>query len=308
MGTIVSTEWGQAKGMVAPAAGRPAAATTSQQETAGLKGEGARMAAMLPNVEQWSRVKQRLRTELGEDIFNSWFARATFEEADASTVYLSQPTRFLKAWIVSHYEDRLLALWQAENPSVARVEILVRTAARPKVVVKPNAPEAPAETRPVPAPAVTTPPASAPAAPVAATSRRAPLADTILAGSPVEPRYTFDTFCEGSANRLAFAAAKSVAEASPGKPAQFNPLYIHAGVGRGKTHILQATTRAARAAQPGWKVLYLTAEYFMFRFVAALKSQSAISFGESPATSTCSSSTTCSSRRARPSSRNSATC
>ena len=234
------------------------------------------MATPLPNAEQWSRVKQRLRAELGEDIFNSWFARATFEEADASTVYLSLPTRFLKAWITSHYEDRLLALWQAECPSVARVEILVRSAARPKVQVKTESQEAPAEARPAPAPAVS----PVPAAPVAAAPRRAAAGDNILAGSPVEPRYTFDTFCEGAANRLAFAAAKSVVEAAPGKPARFNPLYIHSGVGRGKTHILQATTRAARLAQPGWKVLYLTAEHFMFRFVAALKSQSALSFKE----------------------------
>ena len=236
------------------------------------------MGGKLPNVEQWSRVKLRLRAELGEDIFNSWFARATFEEADVSTVYLSLPTRFLKAWIVSHYEDRLLALWQAEHPSVARVEILVRTAARPKAIVRREAPEMPAEARP--APTVSAPPVHVPAAPATASPRRASSTDSILAGSPVEPRYTFDTFCEGSANRLAFAAARSVVEAAPGKPARFNPLYIHSGVGRGKTHILQATTRAARAAQPGWKVLYLTAEHFMFRFVAALKSQSAISFKE----------------------------
>ena len=281
MGAIVSAEWGRTADTAArAAAGSPMAGSLGRPQAAGPDGEGIHMAAGLPNAEQWSRVKLRLRAELGEDIFNSWFARATFEEADASTVYLSLPTRFLKAWIMSHYGDRLLALWQAEQPSVARVDILVRTAARPKVIVKAEAQDAAAETRSVAPPAVSAPPASAPAAPVAAQPRRAPSADTILAGSPVEPRYTFETFCEGAANRLAFAAAKSVVEAAPGKPVQFNPLYIHAGVGRGKTHILQATTRAARVAQPGWKVLYLTAEHFMFRFVAALKSQSAISFKE----------------------------
>ena len=238
------------------------------------------MAATLPNVEQWSRVKQRLRTELGEDIFNSWFARATFEEADASTVYLSLPTRFLKAWIVAHYEDRLLSLWQAENPSVARMEILVRTAARPKPMARTESQEVPAQPRQVPALAAAMPAVKASLAPATAQPRRASATDNILAGSPVEPRYTYETFCEGAANRFAFAAARSVVEAAAGKPAQFNPLYIHAGVGRGKTHILQATTRAARLAQPGWKVLYLTAEHFMFRFAAALKSQSAISFKE----------------------------
>ncbi len=277
MGTIMRPEW--TADLAARAASHPmVTGTAGDPLVVGVKQGSAGMAAKLPNSEQWSRVKQRLRAELGEDIFNSWFARATFEEADASTVYLSLPTRFLKAWIAAHYEDRLLALWQAENPAVARVEILVRTAARPKVVVRPESQEAPVEARP--AAAVAAPPANPPAALPAVQPRRASSTDSILAGSPVEPRYAFDTFCEGAANRLAFAAARSVVEAAPGKPARFNPLYIHAGVGRGKTHILQATTRAARQAQPGWKVLYLTAEHFMFRFVAALRSQSAIPFKE----------------------------
>jgi chromosomal replication initiator protein len=102
-----------------------------------------------------------------------------------------------------------------------------------------------------------------------------------LGGSPVDPRYIFETFCEGAANRVAHAAARAVAETPPGQPSQFNPLYIHASVGRGKTHLLHATTQAARRAGPGRKVVYLTADHFMFRFVAALRSQSAIPFKES---------------------------
>jgi chromosomal replication initiator protein len=238
--------------------------------------EGRTMAA-LPNADQWSRVKQRLRAELGEDIFNSWFARASFEEADVGTVYLSLPTRFLRAWIVSHYEEKLLSLWQAEQPGVARIEILVRSAARPKVAPKIEKPE----TASVPAAPVQVAPTT-PASPQAQMQARrgGSTAEGAFAGSPVEPRYTFDTFCEGAANRVAFAAAKAVAETAPGRPTQFNPLYIHAGVGRGKTHLLQATTRAARMSQPGRNVLYLTAEHFMFRFASALRSQTAIPFKE----------------------------
>jgi len=64
-------------------------------------------------VEAWARVKQRLRAELGEDVFSSWFARVEFVSTDGLSVELSVPTRFLKSWIVSHYQDRLIALWQA---------------------------------------------------------------------------------------------------------------------------------------------------------------------------------------------------
>lgn len=234
------------------------------------EGEGTRMAAERPNADQYLRVKQRLRAELGEDVFMSWFARVEFEDADKGTVYLSVPTKFLKSWIQSHYRDRLLALWKEERDGVQRIELLVRGAVRAK-----------------PAPLVEKQTEAAPVGPVAmvaalpAPTKRAPEPEGSLGGSAVEPRYSFETFCEGVANRVAFAAARAVAETPPGRPCQFNPLYIHAGVGRGKTHLLHATTRAARRAAPGRKVVYLTAEYFMVRFVSAIRSQSAIQFKES---------------------------
>jgi chromosomal replication initiator protein len=235
--------------------------------------------ADLPNSGNWDRVKQRLKTELGEDVYSSWFARVEFEEADVSSVYLSVPTRFLKSWISAHYAERLLALWGTERKGVARVELIVRSAMR----FKP-----PAEAQKPQAPAIAVVPSIALAAPANA-GRRGSEAELFgggnlqgggLGGSPVDPRYTFETFCEGAANRVAFAAAKAVAEAGPGKSTAYNPLYIHAGVGRGKTHLLHAITRSARLAHPGRNVVYLTAEHFMFRFVAALRSQSAIPFKE----------------------------
>lgn len=223
-----------------------------------------------PTAEQWARVKTRLRAEVGEDIFTSWFARIEFEEADRYTVFLSVPTRFLKSWLQSHYRDKLLATWHAENEDVRRIEFTVRSAAKAKPVVKPVK----AEAAPAPAPAK-------PVATVIPLQARMVEPTGPLGGSPVDPRFTFDTFCEGAANRLAFAAARSVAEATAGAPVNFNPLFLHAGVGRGKTHLLHATAQAARAAVPGRKVVYLTAEHFMFKFVAALKNQSAIAFKES---------------------------
>ena len=230
-----------------------------------------------PNAEQWLRVKQRLRTELGDDVFSSWFGRVDFEEADTNSVYLSVPTRFLKSWINSHYAERLLALWNLERKGIARIELIVRGAVRARTVAKPERVEPPA-----PAPAAAQPIAF----PVHAggPQRRGAEADASLngglGGSPVDGRYTFETFCEGAANRVAFAAAKAVAESTPGRSTPYNPLYIHAGVGRGKTHLLHAITRAARLANPARNVVYLTAEHFMFRFVAALRSHSAIPFKE----------------------------
>ena len=77
--------------------------------------------------ELWLRVKERLRAEVGEDIFSSWFARMELDGSEGDTVKLSVPTRFLKSWIQSHYAERVLACWQAEQPNYLRVELTVRS-------------------------------------------------------------------------------------------------------------------------------------------------------------------------------------
>ena len=261
--------------------GEPGNRTTTGHAASGGKKneEGGRMAAERlaverPTAEQWMRVNQRLKAELGDDVFNSWFGRVEFEEADMSTVYLSVPTRFLKSWINAHYAEKLLALWNAERKGIARVELIVRGTVRVRAVPHQEKPDSPTAS-------VAPQPVAVVAAATVAQQRRGQESDGGLGGSPVDPRYTFETFCEGAANRVAFAAAKAVAESMAARSTPYNPLYIHAGVGRGKTHLLHAITRAARMAQPGRNVVYLTAEHFMFRFVAALRSNSAIPFKES---------------------------
>ena len=82
----------------------------------------------MTNTEQdrWSRVKGRLRTSVGEDVYTSWFARMDLESVQDESVHLSVPTRFLKSWIQAHYADRVLACWQAEMPEVHRIDLTVR--------------------------------------------------------------------------------------------------------------------------------------------------------------------------------------
>jgi chromosomal replication initiation ATPase DnaA len=98
-----------------------------------------------------------------------------------------------------------------------------------------------------------------------------------LGGSPLDPRLTFDSFVVGRSNTLAHAAAKQVAQARRGDTVMFNPLYIHAGVGLGKTHLLQSLAWAGNGTTER-KALYLTAERFMYGFVAALRAQNALAF------------------------------
>lgn len=234
--------------------------------------------------EQWARVKKRLRAELGEDVYTSWFARVDLEGHDDGTVRLSVPTRFLKQWIQSHYRDRLMGLWQRECEDVHRIELTVRGAMRP-AARKPAESQQRAVAAARPAgdtrPIALADPASRQAAlaglqPVAAPERKPQAAaqdSDVLQGASLDPKYTFETFVEGDSNALALAAARQVAA---GGKVNFNPLYVHASVGLGKTHLMQAV--AAQAKASGRRVLYLTAEHFMYRFVSALKAQSAIAF------------------------------
>ncbi|WP_284423818.1 MULTISPECIES: chromosomal replication initiator protein DnaA [unclassified Bradyrhizobium] len=223
--------------------------------------------------ERWSRVKGRLRSTVGEDVYTSWFARMDLEAVQDESVHLSVPTRFLKSWIQAHYAERVLSCWQAEMPEVHRIDLSVRTAMRCATPVK----EAPA-----PVEARRTERSDArPANTDARTAAAASLATShdALGGSPLDPRLTFASFVVGRANTLAHAAARQVADGRRGDPVMFNPLYIHAGVGLGKTHLLQAVTWAGNSGGER-KVLYLTAEKFMYGFVAALKSQTALAFKE----------------------------
>ena len=217
------------------------------------KDDGKRDAARI-----WERVRTRLRKELGEDVYNSWFAHVDLETSEFGAVRLSVPTRFLKSWIESHYRDRVLALWREHKPEIRAVDLTVRSPLRTNRTrtakpVQADAADAPAKV------AVTT-------------------GSDRLAGSPLDPRLTFDSFMVGRSNKLAEAAAKQVATAPAGEAAAFNPLYIHASVGLGKSHLLQAIAWMARTGTPTRRVLYLTVERFMSGFVAAFKNQSALAF------------------------------
>ncbi|MGE0751501.1 MAG: chromosomal replication initiator protein DnaA [Variibacter sp.] len=219
--------------------------------------------------ERWDRVKKRLRAELGEDIFLSWFTRMELDAVEGNNVKLSVPTRFLKSWILAHYAERVLAGWKQEHSTVARIDIGVRSAVirNQAQKTKPNDVTPPAPVRETRAPM-----ADGEIRPTTAASADA------LGGSPLDPRLTFETFLLGRANKLAHAAARQVAEAKRGDAVMFNPLYVHAAVGLGKTHLLQAIAWAGN--RNGRRVLYLTAEKFMYGFVSAIKTQTALAFKE----------------------------
>lgn len=220
----------------------------------------------------WQRVRDRLRAELGEEVFQSWFARIQPDELNGGTIRMSVPTRFLKSWINSHYEDRVLALWKNEDEKILKLELSVRT---PKANVPAN--ENSALTQPCDSRTLAGGVPKLDVMDGAAGVSGEELNATGLA-SPLDPRFTLESFVVGESNRLAFEAARQIAQPVKSGGMEYNILYIHGGVGLGKTHLLQSVTWTVRRENQGRRVIYLTAERFMYRFVAALKAKEAIAF------------------------------
>jgi chromosomal replication initiator protein len=224
--------------------------------------------------EIWSRVKRRLRAELGEDVFTSWFARLEIDAVVEGTARLTVPTRFLKSWIENHYADRVLSVYRSETPRIEGIAISVRSSTPKEAVARPAGHPA----RPDGAPHDGARVKLVSDRDAGLAPARDPAADaTELGGAPLDQRLTFQSFIVGRSNALAHAAADRVARHQGGQ-ALYNPLYLHAGVGLGKTHLLHAIGHEAR--RNGRRVIYLTADRFMYGFVAALKAQTALAFKE----------------------------
>ncbi len=212
--------------------------------------------------QQWALVKRQLRSEYGDTAYKTWLASLTLEGLEGDRVRLSVPTRFLRDWIASHYADRIKILWRRTNPIVDGVALTVAQA-RPEIS---RASETFAE--PASLSRVT---ALSPAAPVTEISPSAEVS------APLDPRCTFENFVVGKPNELAFAAAKRVAELNQ---LPFNPLFIYGGVGLGKTHLMHAIAWEIQRQAPERKVVYLSAEKFMYQFIRALRCKDTMSFKE----------------------------
>ncbi len=226
----------------------------------------------------WRRCCARLRAELGDDIFNSWFGRLDIEAVANGVARFTVPTRFLKSWIESHYRDRILVALRGEIGTIYALSIAVRSSTRTSGVVEihPNAHSSREPRAPTSKPSAT---AEQDTARSTTPRSEANSSSDGLGGSPLDRRLTFSSFLVGRSNQLAYAAAQRVIETRPGQAPAFSPLYLHAAVGLGKTHLLQALAHSA--ASQGRRVIYLTAEKFMYGFVAALRAQTAIAFKES---------------------------
>ena len=227
------------------------------------------------------RARAMLRAKYGEEVFSSWFHLMEFESFDGHAVRVSFPTKFLQSWIQSHYTDGLFECCKAAFAGVERLDVVVRElgSANGRAAGATDAAAGIARNK-------TGGTASEPAA---AGPRRVMVGPgpgltrtsvNGFEGSPLDPKYTFESFVEGKANRIALAVATQVAATVLDEQRQFNPLYLHSPVGLGKTHLLHAIAWEVKRRTPKAQVLYLTAERFRYQFVEAVRSQDAIAFKE----------------------------
>ena len=199
----------------------------------------------------WKKVHKALRGEFGEAIFRSWLKPLKLEAQYHGTLEVSVPTRFMKDWIQTHYAKRILEMCSEKSDDIKRLEI---------VVVQNAIQEDDAQTQSK-----------------KANANSKATADHFEIASPLDQRFTFDSFVVGKPNALAHAAARRVVESAS---VPFNPLFIYGGVGLGKTHLMHAIAWMIGDQAPEKQVMYLSAEKFMYQFVKALRSNETMAFKE----------------------------
>lgn len=197
----------------------------------------------------WDNIHVRLRKEFGEAVFRSWLKPLTLQAFYSGIMEIAVPTRFMRDWIQNNYLDRIATMAAEGDKSVQRVELVVA-----QVPAKKNEADTKDDTSSDPIP------------------------DALASlSSPLDMRFTFDNFVVGGPNELAHAAARRISESAA---VPFNPLYLHGGVGLGKTHLMHAIAHRMREYQPNKKIIFLSAERFMFQFVKSLRDKGAMEFKE----------------------------
>ncbi len=207
-------------------------------------------------LRQWARVRGRLREEFGDAAFKSWLKPMVLQEVRDAGIRIAVPTRFMRDWVANHYGSRLASIWNEENSAIRAVDVIVAPSlAGNKTAPRVDAGDDEHETSDAPA-AVAEP-------------------EINDLSAPLDARFDFDSFVVGKPNELAYAAARRVAES---EIAPFNPLFLYGGVGLGKTHLMHAIAWHIRQRNPKRRVMYLSAEKFMYQFIRALRHKDTVAF------------------------------
>ena len=196
----------------------------------------------------WEKVQKEMKQKFGNDIYDSWLRKISFEEEFNNYILLSVTTPFIRDWITSRYLDQILQIVKSHKSEISRIELSLNTnltqeKLEPKKLGKDEK----------------------------SSNNVSFIKEFVFQYNRIDPNKSFESFITGESNMLAFEASKKVSE----KISHYNPLYIYAGVGMGKTHLLNAIGLKLKEEN---KVMFISAERFMYQFVKSLKSNEMVKF------------------------------
>jgi len=200
----------------------------------------------------WSKVKIKLQEVYGEEEYSNWLKLLSLHSVRNNIVIFNAATKFMCDWINSHYGKKILSLWREFDKLITDISIVVyenkisTETTTNKELQKDNS-ELNKNTK----------------------------SDLF---NNLDPRFTFKNFIVGKPNELAFSACRRIAESTNIPTTGFNPLFLYGGVGLGKTHLMHAIAWEKKKINPDLKILYLSAEKFMYEFIKALRFKNTIAF------------------------------
>tara|TARA_B100002052_G_scaffold227609_1_gene209993 strand:+ start:2964 stop:4388 length:1425 start_codon:yes stop_codon:yes gene_type:complete len=202
-------------------------------------------------VLKWELIQEDFKTKFGKDVFESWLKKMDLVETNANYLLISVPTRFIRDWITSRYLDTVIQVVKSHNKNINRIEFKINSA--PKIVSdKKNKFNENNQNNFI-------------------DDNVAFIKDSFIQYNRIDPNKNFDNFIVGQSNSLAYEASKKVTD----KISSYNPLYLYSGVGMGKTHLLNAIGLKFKSNK---KVMFISAERFMYHFVKSIKSNEMIKF------------------------------
>ena len=197
----------------------------------------------------WLTVQSEMKNKLGADIYESWLKKISFEEEINNYILLSVPTRFIRDWITSRYLDQILQIIKNYKKDIIRIEFKIIEKNNDNISNNQN---------------------------IRSLENKENVSfikDSYLQYNRIDPNKKFENFITGSSNKLAYEASVKVSE----NISHYNPLYIYGGVGMGKTHLLNSIGLELKKNN---KVMFISAERFMYQFVKSIKSNDMVKFKE----------------------------
>ncbi len=199
----------------------------------------------------WKEVQISLHKEYGDSVFKNWILPITFNSASNKVLDISVPTRFMRDWVKTHYAESIRKTWSNKFDVINHVDVSISSSSK---VEKTNIDIL-----------------------TKAVSSKEKTPDISEISSPLDPRFTFKNFVVGKSNQLSYSTAVKIAK---DEEVSFNPLFIYGGVGLGKTHLMHAVAQSIRENTPERKVLFMSAEKFMYQFVQAIRAKDTMVFKE----------------------------